>query len=323
MKKNKIKVFCTIGPSSLNKDFLSYTEKNKNLVSLVRINLSHVGLDNLKKYIKFIKKYTSVPICIDTEGAQIRTKIKTKKVIKKNKKFKLNKKGDFTFYPPETFDLLKKGDILNIGFSGLKAKIIKKIKNDFELLCMSEGYLENNKGVHIENRRMRLRFITKKDEKCIKLGLTLGIKNFALSFTNSTTDIKKFQKILPTQNKIFKIETNNAVKNIDLFFKKEKNFLIDRGDLSKSTGIEKIPVIQRNILKKSKKYGAKIAVATNFLESMIENSYPTRAEVNDIYNTIEMGAKFLVLAAETAIGKYPKDCIILLKKIIKEFKKEN
>ena len=89
------------------------------------------------------------------------------------------------------------------------------------------------------------------------------------------------------------------------------------------TGIEKIPVIQRNILKKSKKYGAKIAVATNFLESMIENSYPTRAEVNDIYNTIEMGAKFLVLAAETAIGKYPKDCIILLKKIIKEFKKEN
>ncbi len=321
-RQNKIKIFCTIGPSSLNKDFLSFIEKNKNLVSLVRINLSHVGPDNLKKYIMYIKKYTKVPICIDTEGAQIRTKVKTKKIIKKNKKFKLNKKGDFTFYPPETFDLLKKGDILNIGFTGLKAKIIKKIDNNFELLSISEGYLENNKGVHVENRWIKLKFITNKDEKCIKLGLNLGIKNFALSFTNSVADIEKFQKILPFQNKIFKIETNNAVKNIDSFFKKESNFLIDRGDLSKSTGIEKIPIIQRKILKKSKKYRAKIAVATNFLESMIENSYPTRAEVNDVYNTIEMGAKYLVLAAETAIGKYPKNCIILLQKIIKEFNKE-
>ena len=109
--------------------------------------------------------------------------------------------------------------------------------------------------------------------------------------------IKNFQKILPQQNKIFIIESNKAVKNITSFFKYENNFLIDRGDLSKSTGVEIIPVIQRKILKEAKKSKkVKIAIATNFLESMIENPYPTRAEVNDVYNALEMGASSLVLA---------------------------
>ena len=82
-------------------------------------------------------------------------------------------------------------------------------------------------------------------------------------------------------------------------------------------------LIQRTILKKAKSCGANISVATNFLESMIVSPYPTRAEVNDVYNAIEMGAKNLVLASETAIGKYPKDCIILIEKIIQAYKKEN
>ena len=90
--------------------------------------------------------------------------------------------------------------------------------------------------------------------------------------------------------------------------------------MSKSTGVEKIPVIQRKILKKAKRRKkVKISIATNFLESMIENPYPTRAEVNDIYNALEMGASNLVLAGETAVGKYPKECVILLEKIIKTY----
>ena len=105
--------------------------------------------------------------------------------------------------------------------------------------------------------------------------------------------------------------------------KKGKNFLIDRGDLSKDVKIENIPLVQRKIIALGKKKKKNVYVATNFLESMIINSYPTRAEVNDIYNTIEMGAEGLVLAAETAIGKNPKECVEILKKIIKVFKKKN
>jgi len=318
-------IFCTLGPASLNKKFLTFVEKKKYIVSLVRINLSHVKADEIEKIVNFIRKYCSIPICIDTEGAQIRAKVNTKskkKIIKKNDYFYINKdKGYFNLYPDYIFSLIKKNDILNIGFEGLLGKVIKKEKKIIELKALSGGILENNKGVHVENRNVKINFLTNKDKVSIKIGKELKINNYALSFTNTLSDLKNFQKLLPKSNKIFKIESDKAVKNIKNFFKHEKNFLIDRGDLSKSVGIEKIPVIQRDILKLSKKNGANISIATNFLESMIEKSFPTRAEVNDIYNALEMGTKNLVLAGETAIGKHPEKCVELVERIIKIFEK--
>ena len=141
-----------------------------------------------------------------------------------------------------------------------------------------------------------------------------------MSFTNTCNDILKFSKLLPFENKIYKIETNKAVKNFNSLNKVANDFLIDRGDLSKEISIEKIPKTQRLIFKKKRKK-TNIFIATNLLESMIEKPYPTRAEANDIYNAIEMGASGLVLAAETAIGKFPVECINFLKKITSQFKK--
>ena len=134
-------------------------------------------------------------------------------------------------------------------------------------------------------------------------------------------DIKKFNKLLKIENKIFKIETKNAVKNFKKIIKYGDNFLIDRGDLSKEISIEKIPVAQRVLFEIKKKFKNKnIFVATNLLESMILNNLPTRGEANDIFNSLEMGADGLVLAAETAIGKNPIDCVIFLKKILNTYK---
>ena len=126
-----------------------------------------------------------------------------------------------------------------------------------------------------------------------------------------------------SEKKIFKVETKEAIKNLKKIIKFGNNLLIDRGDLSKDIKIENVPIVQRKIIHEANKSKKNVYVATNFLESMILNSYPTRAEVNDIYNTIEMGAKGLVLAAETAIGKNPVECVKILKKIIKVFKKNN
>ena len=114
--------------------------------------------------------------------------------------------------------------------------------------------------------------------------------------------MKKFKNILASENKIYKIETRKAIKNINSIVKNGEQFLIDRGDLSKETSLEEIPLIQRNIFNVSKKYkNKKVFVATNLLESMMYNNYPTRGEANDIFSSLEMGASGLVLAAETAI----------------------
>ena len=187
---------------------------------------------------------------------------------------------------------------------------------------MSRGKLENNKGVHVENRKIQLNYLTEKDYEAIKIGEKYKIKYYALSFTNSTEDIMNFNNMLKGKVKIFKIETLKAIKNFNSIIKKGDYFLIDRGDLSKDVMVENIPVVQRKLFKIKKFFkNKKIYVATNLLESMLENNYPTRGEANDIFNSLEMGADGLVLAAETAIGKYPKDTVIFLKKVIKTFKK--
>ena len=318
---SEIKIICTLGPQSINKKFLKFSNNN---VNLLRLNMSHLTLGELKKTIKFIKKNSKVPICIDTEGAQIRIKVKKEKFFTLGQKFKIsNLQGSVILYPECIFDKLKIGDILNIGFSNLKIKIVKKNK---DILCkvITAGKLENNKGVHLENRKIKLNFLTNKDHKAIDIGKKFKIKHFALSFTNSVDDIIKFNKLLKGKNKIFKIETLRAIKSFKGMLKKGDLFLIDRGDLSKDVRIENIPIVQRNLFKLRTKYkNKKIYVATNLLESMLENSYPTRGEANDIFNSLEMGAAGLVLAAETAIGKYPKDTVRFLKKMIRAFHRSN
>ena len=319
---NKIQILCTLGPSSLNKKFLKFANKK---VDLLRINLSHIEIKDLKKIIDYIKNFTKIPICVDTEGAQIRTKIKSSKFFKKDQIFKIyTKKNSISLYPEEIFNKLKIKDVLTIGFENLKAKIISKNSKFVSLKTIFSGKFENNKGVYVENRHVALNYLTKKDIEAIEISKKLKINNFALSFTNSERDINKFNTLLPKQNKIFKIESKKAINSIEKIIKAGNNFLIDRGDLSKEVSIEKIPLMQRKIINISKKFKyKKVYIATNFLESMILNSYPTRGEANDIYSSLEIGAKGLVLAAETAIGKHPEKTIIFLRKIIKIFKNRN
>ena len=286
--------------------------------------MSHLSLSGLETSIKYIKKYTNIPICIDTEGAQIRTKIKKDKFLRLGKKIIIKKdEGDIKLYPDSIYEKIKRNDILNIGFKNLKLKVIKK---KYNILCkvISSGKLENNKGVHLENRLIKLDYLTKKDLAAIQIGKKFNIKNYALSFTNSVEDIVKFNNLLKNKNKIFKIETLKAVYNFKEILKKGSVFLIDRGDLSKDVKIENIHIVQRNLFKKQKNFkNKKIFIATNLLESMLDNSYPTRGEANDIFNSLEMGAAGLVLAGETAIGNHPKDAVIFLQKMIKVFKKKN
>tara|TARA_B100000767_G_scaffold270527_1_gene294418 strand:- start:6388 stop:7350 length:963 start_codon:yes stop_codon:yes gene_type:complete len=318
--KKKIKIICTLGPSSLNSEFLEYSRKN---VDLLRLNMSHLGISELKKNILFIKKKTNCPICIDTEGAQIRSKFTKRKFFKKNSFIYIKKDNNKTLglYPEYIQNKLKLNDTLNIGFEGLKVKIVKLENKFLSAKVINQGYLENNKGIHLENRKIKIKCLTDKDKEAIKVGKIHNINNFALSFANSLNDVKYFNQLTGESSKnIFKIETKQSIQEFNKIIKEGNNFLIDRGDLSKDISVYKIPETQRKLMKIKNKYkNKKIFVATNLLESMILNDYPTRAEANDIYSCIEMGADGLVLAAETAIGKNPIECIKFIKEMIGQF----
>ena len=332
MKKNlnmeKVKIICTLGPASFSKPTLKLLSKEK--VDIFRINLSHTNTDQIEKKIKYLKQNNIKNICIDTEGAQIRT-THTKKIyfIKKNSKIKIYNKNNLSndkkiyLYPYFDLNYLEVGTKINIGFNSLSIKVVKKNSLKGYLLCkvLNEGYLDSKKGVHIHSK-INLPCLTQKDRYALKLARELRIKYYAISFVNSHKDLEEVKKITGNNSFIIsKIETENAIINLDKITKNSDALLIDRGDLSRYVPIEKIPMAQENIINRSLKLSKPTYVATNLLESMIKENQATRAESHDIYSTLKEGAKGLVLAAETAIGKNPIECVRFIKRCITAYKR--
>ena len=319
----KIKIICTLGPASFSKSILRLLSKEN--VDIFRINLSHTNTDQIKEKVKYLKQNNIKNICIDTEGAQIRTThTKKKYFIKKNSKVKIyNKKNlsnDKKIYLYPYFDLssLKVGTKIDIGFNSLSIEVIKKKSLKGYVLCnvLNEGYLDSKKGVHIHSK-IDLPCLTQKDRYALKLAKELRIKYYAISFVNSHMDLDEVKKITGNNSFIIsKIETKNAIINLDKIIKNSDALLKDRGDLSRYVPIEKIPLAQEKIIDRSNRLNKPTYVATNLLESMIKENQASRAESHDIYSTLKEGAKGLVLAAETAIGKNPVECVRFIKRCI-------
>ena len=319
-KNKKIKLIATLGPSSLNKKVLDKLKKD---VDIFRLNMSHLSLEQLKKNLKFIKKNNIKNICIDTEGAQIRTISTTKRrYLKKNQSVMIsslsNKLQNYiNLYPNFSLKSIKVSSKIKIGFGGLILKVIKKLEKKLVCKVLNSGVLEANKGVHFDSQ-IKLNCLTKKDLEAIKIAKFFEVNIFALSFANSREDVKFIRSLIGKNNNFFsKIETRAGFLNRKKITKESDAILIDRGDLSRYIDISKIPLAQRILIRDVKKAGKKVYIATNLLETMINSIEPTRAESNDVFSSIESGCSGLVLAAETAIGKYPAECVEFLKKCLK------
>ena len=319
------KILCTLGPSSLNKRVINRLEDLG--VDMFRLNLSHTKITALQKQISFIQSNTPIPLCLDTEGAQIRTgALKAGKIeLEENLKVEISRKviaGNkkrFNLYPENIIEELNIGDILSIDFNSALLQIINKSKNKLHLKVIIGGIIGSNKAVSV-NRKVKLNSLTLKDINAIEIGLKNNVKHFALSFANNGNDVKDIRKKIGKNNfLISKIESAEGLINKKEIIDYSNAILIDRGDLSREVSIHKIPQIQRDLIKIANKNKTEVYVATNLLESMIINSSPTRAEVNDVYNLLESGTNGLVLAAETAIGKHPIACANMIKKLINEF----
>lgn len=320
-----IKLLATIGPSSFNKNTIIAMEKNG--VDLFKINLSHTKISDVEKIITSLKSWSSVPICLDSEGAQVRNQYMTEESVafKEGDTVKIHPneiKGDnknISFAPNCVYSQLRVDDLIHVDFHAATLRVIEE-KDDFLLAeVISGGVVGSNKAVNI-NREIELDPITKKDSEAFHIGKNFGITNFALSFTNSANDVKLVREIIGMDvNLISKIESIRGVLNLDEILPLVDEILIDRGDLSREVAIEKIPFLQRRIISKARSKGVPVYVATNLLESMTKTPAPNRAEANDVASTLLMGADGLVLAAETAIGKYPIDAVKMINSLVKQF----
>ena len=321
------KVICTVGPASLKPRVIRRLQALG--VSLFRINLSHTPLEEVRRAVAFLQKHTTVPICLDSEGAQIRTgtfaaaptNLRKDSLIEVRPYPICGNAQKFNFTPPAILELLQLGDLITIDFHAVVVEVMEIEGGRAVLRVIKGGRVGNNKACNV-HREIELPAITAKDRKAIAIGREMGIDHFALSFANRPEDVQEMRELIgPAATLISKIESRHGILNLVEIARLSDAILIDRGDLSRQVELEQIPGQQKDIIGRVKAIGRPVYVATNLLESMVHSTVPTLAEINDIYNTLADGVDGLVLAAETAVGRFPVRCVEMVIKVIVEFER--
>ncbi len=325
----KAKIVATLGPSSADK----IEDMIKAGVDVFRLNFSHADHKTHKASIKKIrdiaKKLDSkTAILQDISGPKIRIgEINGFLELKRGDKIRLVKKNpksayDLTISYPEIIDQVNVGEYVFFADGSIRTKVIEKTPDYLVLEVKNEGVLSSRKGVNFPHSNLKISAITPKDEKDLIFGAKNGVDIVAISFVNTKNDILKAKEILKKAGAnpwvIAKIETKKAVENLDEILQVSDGVMVARGDLGIEVGIEKVPVIQKKIIRRANKLKKPVITATQMLLSMVNSPFPTRAEVSDVANAVMDGTDAVMLSDETTVGKYPIKAVETLVKIIKE-----
>ena len=323
-----VKIISTIGPSSIKVQILEKLKSSH--VNYVRINLSHTKTQEIEEKILQLKK-SNLPIILDTEGSQIRTGYLGKSCVVYNESDKVKiynhqvpcDNTKIFLRPENVVKFLEPGTLISIDFDSVLLKVEDYFNEENKCVnatVLIGGVVGNNKAVTVDQDNIQLEPFSKKDLIAIELGKKHNIKHFTLSFIDHGNEVLKFKEIYPNAIAYAKVETKKGVENLDSIINAANGVLIDRGDLSREIPIERIPLTQKIIIKKCNKANKEVFVATNILESMSDSLKPTRAEVNDVVNTVLDGVTGLVLTKETAVGNNPIETIHMLHTLINHAK---
>lgn len=328
----KTKIICTIGPASQDKETL---EKLVNAgMDVARFNFSHgdyeehaLKMQNLRE----VRKKTNKPVAmlLDTKGPEIRLG-----VFKDGKKVELKTGDIFTLTPREiegTKDIvsvsyknlykdLKPGNTVLIDDGLVELRVEKITDRDIVCRVMNNGVISDKKGVNIPGVHVNMPFMSEKDRKDILFGIKNDIDYIAASFTRCADDIKQIKWLLNEHGGegikvIAKIENHEGIRNIDEIIDTADGIMVARGDMGVEIPAEEVPIAQKHIIKKVYLNAKPVIIATQMLDSMINNPRPTRAETADVANAIYDGASAVMLSGESAAGKFPVEATQMMAKI--------
>ncbi len=336
--EKKAKIIATLGPAIYNEIRL------KQLINLgvdaFRINFSH-DTNGIQKIITKIRKIErsknkKISLIADLQGIKLRVgKIKNdNQKIQFNQKFIFDTQNDIgsnlriNFPYPKILKRLKKGNKLLLDDGKFTFVVVKKKGSTVVTICKSQNCsIKSNKSVHIPKIDTDFNKLTLKDKKDIKTAIKLGCNWIALSYLQNEKIIFETRKLIKKDMGIIsKIENKHALKNIVKIIKATDSIMIARGDLAIDIGQSEVPKVQLSLIKKCSQYSKSVIVATQMLESMIENNTATRAEINDIATAIFQGADAVMLSAEAAIGKFPSQAVITMTQTIistEKYKKQH
>jgi pyruvate kinase len=330
---NRTKIVATLGPASCSKEVLLNMIKAG--VDVCRLNFSHGSQDDHQKVIDVIrdinKKYkTNVGILADLQGPKIRIglvkeggvnlasghkiEITTKEMIGDENKIYIT----YQSFPSD----VRAGEIILLDDGKIQMRVLKTNNKDtVQCEVVYGGVLTSRKGVNLPNTKVSIPSLTEEDLTNLDFALKNDVEWIGLSFVRSADDIIELKRIIGRSGNaarvIAKIEKPEAIDNIDEIIEATDAVMVARGDLGVEMPMEQVPLLQKMIARKCRAASKPVIVATQMLESMITSPRPTRAEVNDVANSVLDGADAVMLSGETSVGEYPLIVIETMQKIVR------
>ena len=330
----RAKIICTIGPSCSSESALR--ELMQLGMDVARLNFSHGAHEEHARVIETLRREAAdlgKTICIlqDLQGPKIRTgKLKGHRpvVLKSGAVVTIttrNVEGTGELIST-TFKLLPEevstGSSILLSDGKIELHVQRVHGSEIECQVINGGMLGEQQGINLPGAALSIPALTEKDRKDLDFGVKQGVDLVALSFVRSAADVRTARGIIAAHNSdipVFaKLEKPQALDQLEAILEAADGVMVARGDLGVEMPPEKVPVIQKHVIRRAAEWRKPVIIATQMLESMIENPRPTRAEASDVANAVFDGTDAVMLSAETASGKYPKEAVCMMAKIVVE-----
>jgi pyruvate kinase len=330
--RKKTKIVATLGPATNSEEVIE--EMMTYGVNVFRINFSHADYDDVAKKIKLIRSINvrlgyNVAVLADLQGPKLRVGVMDEDVVLKKgdtftfttEKCQGTKEKAYMTYKNFPKDV-KKGENILVDDGKLLFKVVDTNGTDEVVTeVLRGGPLKSKKGVNLPNTNVSLPALTEKDRKDALFAIEQEVDWIALSFVRNVQDLVDLRELITEHSSfripiIAKIEKPEAVSRINLLTPHCDGLMVARGDLGVEVEMEKVPLIQKKLVLQAKKSRIPVIIATQMMESMINSQIPTRAEVNDVANSIMDGADAVMLSGETSVGQFPVEVIKKMRSII-------
>jgi pyruvate kinase len=332
--RRRAKIVCTLGPSSNSE--ATIRDLMRCGMDVARLNFSHGTHEEHARVIARLRKVARAEhrtICIlqDLQGAKMRTgKIAGGKpvLIKTGSRVTITTRDvlgtaalistSFQALPRE----VQPGSIILLSDGKLSLKVRSVKREDIECEVIDGGTLAEHQGINLPGAVLSVPSLTDKDYKDLRFGLEHGVDFVAVSFVRSAADVAEVKRFIAQHQSvtpvIAKLEKPQAIDNLEEILEVADGVMVARGDLGVEMPPEKVPVIQKHVIRRAQFWRKPVITATQMLESMIENPRPTRAEASDVANAIFDGTDAVMLSGETASGKYPREAVAMMSRIVVE-----
>jgi len=316
----KTKIICTIGPASSSKQTIKKLFHAG--MNGTRINTAYGNLAQYQTVIEAVREVADIPIIIDIKGPEIRLKASQQKILRKGDTLEVGFNGEEICFNHDFYDKMQVNDEIYIDNGKIRTRVVEKHERKLCLLALDGGIIEDGKGVNVPNKSLSVPTFPEKDLEIIKFAKKHDVEYVALSFTRNADDVRNLSETNKFEGGIIaKIENSEGVQNVEEILDAASGLMVARGDLGVEIEPERVPLVQKSLIKLCNQRGKLVVTATEMLESMINQPNPTRAEVSDVANAILDGSDAIMLSGETAVGQYPVESVEMMTRIADETEK--